>query len=57
MLHLNLGDGYRRRGDVVGARVQLDLGLATVGRLADDGYGRLVRGGLARLAQDLGPRP
>lgn len=57
MLHLKLGDGYRRRGDVVGARVQLDLGLATVGRLADDGYGRLVRGGLARLAQDLGPRP
>jgi hypothetical protein len=48
-LHLNLGDGYLRRGDVVAARRELEAGLACVGALGDDGYGALVRKGLAGL--------
>ncbi len=52
-LHLNLGDGYRRQGRVVEARVQLEAGLAAVDTLGDDGYGALVRGGLDRLAERL----
>jgi hypothetical protein len=54
-LHLNLGEAYRRLGDAVLAREQLRLGLAAVDALDDDGYGRMIRGGLDRLAQRLGP--
>lgn len=50
-LHLNLGDGYLRQGRLVEARAQLDAGLAAQGALADDGYGAMIRGGLARLAE------
>ena len=53
-LHLNLGDCYRRLGDVDLARGHLERGRAAVDRLPDDGYGRLVRGGLDRLAERLG---
>lgn len=49
-LHLNLGDGYRRQSRHVEARIQLDLALARVDTLPDDGYGRLIRDGLDRLA-------
>jgi len=48
-LHLNLGDGLLRRGDVEPARRHLEAGLAAVDALADDGYGAMVRGGLDRL--------
>lgn len=48
-LHLNLGDGYLRQGRVHDARVQLDSGLSTVDALGDDGYGAMVRKGLAGL--------
>jgi hypothetical protein len=49
-LHLNLGDGYLRQGRRPDARDQVRAGLASVDALADDGYGRMVREGLARLA-------
>lgn len=55
-LHLNLGDGYLRRGDLAGARRELDAGLAAAGALGDDGYGALIRQGLAGLAERLGER-
>jgi hypothetical protein len=49
-LHLNLGDGYLREGRMADASDQLRQGLESVDALADDGYGRMVRDGLARLA-------
>ncbi|HET7899930.1 MAG TPA: hypothetical protein VFL59_02005 [Candidatus Nanopelagicales bacterium] len=55
-LHLNLGDGYLRRGDLQAARQQLDAGIAAAGALGDDGYGDLVRKGLDGLAQRLAER-
>ena len=56
-LHLNLGDGYLRQGRLDQARAQLDLGLAAVGSLGDDGYGRLVGDGLRRLGDRLDDGP
>jgi hypothetical protein len=53
-LHLNLGEDYRKVGDAEAARRHLELGLAAAGALPDDGYGRLIRGGLEGLAQRLG---
>ena len=55
-LHLNLGDGYLRRGDLEAASHELDAGLAAAGALGDDGYGDLVRKGLDDLAQRLAER-
>lgn len=52
-LHLNLGDGYLRQGRVADARRHVDAGLEASGALADDGYGDLVRRGLASLAARL----
>jgi hypothetical protein len=52
-LHLNLGESYRKVGDIAAAREQLALGRACVDELADDGYGQLVRGGLDGLAARL----
>jgi len=52
-LHLNLGDGYLRQGRVSDARRQLEAGSAAAALLADDGYGRMIRGGLQGLAQRL----
>ena len=49
-LHLNLGDGYLRQGRFPDAAAQLQLGLAAAGTLDDDGYGRMIRDGLDRLA-------
>ena len=49
-LHLNLGDGYLRQGRLADATEQTRAGLASVDVLADDGYGRMVREGLTRLA-------
>lgn len=55
-LHLNLADVHRRRGDRDRAREHLDRARETVGRLDDDGYGRMIRDGIAgcaaRLAED-----
>jgi hypothetical protein len=54
-LHLNLGEVYRKLGDLGLAREHLARGLATVDALADDGYGQMIKGGLDRLAQRLDP--
>ena len=48
-LHLNLGEGYRRQGDITRAREQLVLGRAAAGALGDDGYSTMIRKGLDRL--------
>ncbi|TJZ44594.1 hypothetical protein FCH28_30175 [Streptomyces piniterrae] len=52
-LHLNLGDVYRRLGDLGHARDHLARGRAAVGELVDDEYGQLIRRGLDRLAHQL----
>ena len=49
-LHLNLGDGYLRRGDLDAARHHLEQGRASLGALGDDAYGVMVRRGFERLA-------
>ncbi|MEW6154674.1 MAG: hypothetical protein AB1673_11890 [Actinomycetota bacterium] len=52
-LHLNLGECYRKLGDIASARWHLERGRAAVGALSDDGYGRTIRNGLERLAERL----
>lgn len=52
-LHLNLGECYRKLGDYDQARHHLSAGQAAVDVLPDDGYGRMVSGGLQRLAERL----
>lgn len=52
-LHLNLGDCYRKLGRLDQAREHLQLGRDAVGALPDDGYGRMIKGGLDRLAERL----
>ncbi|WP_214111390.1 hypothetical protein [Acrocarpospora catenulata] len=53
-LHLNLSECYRKLGDLSRAREHLRQAQAEIGALGDDGYGRLIRGGLERLAKQLG---
>lgn len=53
-LHLNLTECYRRLGDLDRAREHLRLARATIDALGDDGYGRLIRQGLAEIAEKLG---
>jgi hypothetical protein len=55
-LHLNLGECYRKLGQPEPAAEHLRRGLAAAGALPDDGYGRMVRGGLDRLAVRLADR-
>ena len=52
-LHLNVGETYRKLGDLDSARRHLDLGLAAVGALGEDGYGAMIRRGLDGLAERL----
>ena len=52
-LHLNLGDGLLRGGDVSGAADHLEAGLAACDALGDDGYAAMIRSGLRRLGQRL----
>ena len=52
-LHLNLGDGYLRAGDVATATSHLTEGMAACDALGQDGYGNMIRGGLLRLEQRL----
>lgn len=53
-LHLNLGDDYRRLGATAQAREHLALAQQTMYVLPDDGYGQMIRGGIADLARRLG---
>jgi len=55
-LHLNLGECFRKVGDLERAREHLRRGQRALPSLADDGYGRLVRSGLDRLAKRLAER-
>jgi len=52
-LHLNLGDCYRRLGDLERARDHLEQARARLGALGEDDYGRLIRDGFERLAGEL----
>jgi hypothetical protein len=53
-LHLNLSECYRKLGDLDRAREHLAEARATIGALGDDEYGRLIRDGMARIAEQLG---
>jgi GNAT superfamily N-acetyltransferase len=53
-LHLNLGEDYRKLGDLAGARAQLVLARATLDALGSDDYAAGVRAGLDGLAERLG---
>ena len=50
-LHLNVGDAYRRLGDLPAARRHADFGLSWTKELRADGYGDLIKSGLQRLKQ------
>jgi len=52
-LHLNLGECYRELGELDRANEHLDRGRAAVVALGNDGYGRMIKGGLDRLADRL----
>jgi hypothetical protein len=52
-LHLNLGEDHRKLGAVAEARRHLQLALSAAAALGDDGYSRMIRGGLAALASRL----
>ena len=52
-LHLNLGDGFLRQGRTAEAAQQLRAGLGVVAALGDDGYGWMIRAGLAGLEDRL----
>ena len=54
-LHLNLGECYRKLGDLDRAREQLERGQAAVGSLGDDGYCQMIKGGLDQLGERLSP--
>ena len=51
-LHLNLGECYRKLGDLDRARDQLERGQVAVGS-GDDGFGQMIKGGLDRLGERL----
>jgi hypothetical protein len=53
-LHLNLAECHRKLGDLDRAREHLRQAQATIDALDDDGYGRMIRDGLARVAEQLG---
>jgi hypothetical protein len=52
-LHLNIGEAYRKIGDLDAAREHLALGEAAVDALEDSPYGAMIRRGLAGLADRL----
>ncbi|WP_280315411.1 hypothetical protein [Nocardia abscessus] len=52
-LHLNLSDCYLKLGDFDRAREHLRNAQDTIGTLGDDEYGRLIKDGLERLAEQL----
>ena len=52
-LHLNLGECYRKLGDLGRAREFLQCAQAGIGALGDDADAQLIKGGLDRLAQEL----
>ncbi|MCA2216557.1 tetratricopeptide repeat protein [Jidongwangia harbinensis] len=55
-LHLNLGDCYRRLGDLDRARAHLQQARAGLDALGDDEYGQVIRNGLDRLTRQVAGR-
>lgn len=53
-LHLNLGEAYRRTGDLARAHEHLERGRAALVHLAGDGSAEMLRDAFARLADRLG---
>jgi len=53
-LHLNLGEDYRKLGDLAAAREQLSLARARLDALCDDDYAAGIRLALDGLAERLG---
>lgn len=56
-LHANLAEVSLRLGRRTQARVHLDQARASEAVLQDDGYGRMMRGLIARLTQELAHDP
>lgn len=54
-LHLNLADCHRRLGDGARARAHAEQAAACAEALDDDGYGRMIRGGVMKLLAGLDP--
>ena len=54
-LHLNLGECYRKLGNLDLANDHLQRGTAAAEALPDNGYGQMIKGGLHRLAERLAP--
>lgn len=52
-VYVNLAEDYFKLGDMARSREHLDLARGVVGNLADDAYGQLIRGGVARMAKRL----
>jgi hypothetical protein len=52
-LHLNLGEDYRRLGDLAAAHRHLDLGRQAASLLGEDPYGSMIKAGLDGLAERL----
>lgn len=52
-LHLNLGECYRKLGDLDSAHEHLQRGRAAVDALGNDGYGQMIKRGLDSLAERL----
>ena len=56
-LHLSVGEGYRKLGDLWRAQQHLLLATNHVSALPDDAYGNMVKGGLKRLRGALAVNP
>jgi hypothetical protein len=52
-LHLNVAAAHHALGHSAEARHHLDRAAEHCGSLADDGYGRMIRGAVSRLRADL----
>lgn len=50
-LHLNLSECYRKLGDLDRAREHLQEARTMIGALGDDGYGRMIKDGMERIAE------
>ena len=55
-LHTSLAQDYYKLGDFARSREHLDAGRGFTGHLADDAYGQLILGAMARLAKGLEAR-
>ena len=52
-LHLNLSECHRKLGDLGRAREHLQQAQAMIDALGDDEYGRMIRDGMAQIAEKL----